>query len=77
MAMDHSNTVHLMQSEPATPIAELVHQCERMEEILLADANNAAGRGLLDGSGLKELRGVNSYRNLVFDVFALARMAPS
>jgi hypothetical protein len=77
MAMDHANTVHLMQSKSATPVAELVKRCERTREVLLADANTAVVRGLVDGSSLKELRGVNSYRNLVFDVFALAYLMRS
>lgn len=77
MAMDHANTVHLMQSKSPAAVAELVKQCERKREVLLSDANNAAARGLIDGGSLKELRGINSYRNLVFDLFALAHLLRS
>jgi hypothetical protein len=77
MAMDHANTAHLMQSKSPAAVAELVQLCERKREVLLSDANNAAVRGLIDGRSLKELRGINSYRNLVFDVFALAHLLRS
>jgi hypothetical protein len=77
MAMDHANTVHLMQSKSPAAVAELVKLGERRREILLSDASNAAVRGLIDGSTLKELRGINSYRNLVFDLFALAHLLRS
>jgi hypothetical protein len=77
LALDHAHTVFVMQSKPAAPLAELVARCTRKREILLADVQSAVVRGLIDGASLKELRGINSYRNIVFDLFALAFLGRS
>jgi hypothetical protein len=78
MAMYHANTVNAMQSSRVSgAIADLAKRCERKREILFADLSSAAVRGLIDGSSLNELRGIKGYRNLAFDVFALAYLGRS
>jgi hypothetical protein len=78
MAMYYANTVNAMQSSKVSgAIADLAKRGERKREILFADLSSAAVRGLIDGSSLNELRGVKGYRNLAFDVFALAYVGRS
>ncbi len=61
----------------AEPLPELVQRTHHAGEVLRADAQSLALRGLIDGAPLENLRGGNSQRNIAFDVFALAYLLRS
>lgn len=72
MAMDRANTIHVMVTKPQEPIPELAARCEKLLEVLTSDIQTLDKRGIIDGSSLSSLRGGTSFRNIAFDLFAVA-----
>ncbi|MET0591574.1 MAG: hypothetical protein ABW133_02670 [Polyangiaceae bacterium] len=72
LATAHAHALFIGSSEPRESIERLVQGGISIREVIVADATALAQRRLLDGGRLRELRGVNGYRNLAFDLFMLA-----
>jgi hypothetical protein len=71
-ATAHAHSLFLGASEPRESMERLVQGGISIREVIVADATALAQRRLIDGHRLRQLRGVNGYRNLAFDLFMLA-----
>jgi len=74
LAVAHAHSLYLVASAPVESVAALSEVAAKSRELLFSDATALARRGLLDAQRLKELKGPNGYRNLAFDLLALAAM---
>lgn len=74
LALGHAHALYMAASEPSEALDELVESAAKLREVLVADATALAQRNLIDGERLRELKGAKGYRNLAFDLFALAAM---
>jgi hypothetical protein len=72
LATAHAHALFLGASEPRESMERLVQGGISIREVIVADATALAQRRLIDGHRLRELRGVNGYRNLAFDLFVLS-----
>lgn len=72
-ALGHAHAMHL-GTGPSPEIAETAAEAVELRETLLADATAAARRGFIDPDALKNLKGPIGYRNLAFDLAALANL---
>jgi hypothetical protein len=73
MALSHAQTLHAMASAPASAIKPLSDEGTALREMLFTDASALVQRNLMDGSQLKDLKGVVGYKNLAFDLQILAQ----
>ena len=74
LALGHAQTLYKTATEPPAPLGDLANSAIKSREILLADVNALVSRGLIDAAALKELKGINGYKNIAFDLFALANI---
>src|SRR5262245_51621465 len=74
LALGHAHALYLAASEPTESLEALNDAATSLRDVLYADAVALAQRRMIDGDRLKELKGVKGYRQLAFDLFALAAL---
>jgi hypothetical protein len=74
LAMGHAHALYMAASSPAESLDQISETAAELREVLFSDASALAQRNLLDGERLKVLKGAHGFRNLAFDLFALAAM---
>jgi hypothetical protein len=74
MALGHSQTEYKTVTEPPASLVALANSAIETRGVLLADVNTLIARGLIAPNATGELQGVNGYKNIVFDLFALANI---
>jgi hypothetical protein len=74
LAVGHAHALYMAASAPAESLDQIAEAATTLREVLFSDASALAARNLLDGQRLKELKGPHGFRNLAFDLFALAAM---
>jgi hypothetical protein len=74
LALGHSQTEYKTATEPPASLVALANSAIETRTVLLADLNSLIARGLIAPSATNELQGINGYKNVVFDLFALANI---
>jgi hypothetical protein len=74
LALGHAHALYLAASQPTESLDAISEAASALRDTLLADARALAQRRLIDGERLKELKGVKGYKQLAFDLFALAAL---
>lgn len=74
LALGHAQTVYQTATEPPASLIALSDNATKMREVLLADVMTLVKRGLIEAAVLDDLKGTNGYKNLAFDLFALANI---
>lgn len=74
LAMAHAHAASLMLSSPTEDIGALNTEGTELRELLLGDARNLARYKLLDGKRLDEVKSLVGYKNVAFDLIALAML---
>jgi hypothetical protein len=74
LAMGHAHALYMAASSPAESLDQISETAAQLREVLVSDVAALAQRNLLDGERLKDLKGAHGFRNLAFDLFALAAM---
>jgi len=77
VALHQADNDYLAAAGPSDEFDEWIAEAEHLRELLLADANNLALRGLVNGSQLDELKGANGHKNLATDLGVLASLLRS
>ncbi len=74
LALGHAHTAY--QTATATPVllTKIVNEGLQWRTVLVNDATTLISRGLLKAGVLGELKGVNGYKNVAFDLFALSNV---
>lgn len=74
LALGHAHTA--FQTATATPVllTKIVNEGLQWRMVLVNDATTLISRGLLKAGVLGELKGVNGYKNVAFDLFALSNV---
>jgi hypothetical protein len=74
LALGHAHALYLSASQPSESLEAISDTATSLRDVLFADATALAQRRMIDGDRLKELKGVKGYRQLAFDLFALAAL---
>ncbi|HMI89019.1 MAG TPA: hypothetical protein VK550_33305 [Polyangiaceae bacterium] len=74
LALGHAHALYMAASAPQESLDQIAEAATTLRETLLSDALALAQRNLLDGQRLEGLKGPHGFRNLAFDLFALAAM---
>ena len=74
LALGHAQTVYQTATEPPASLVALAEEALKWREVLFADVGALIARGLLSPAVLKDLKGVNGYKNIGFELFALANI---
>ncbi len=74
MALGHAHARYMGASQPVEALEGLSEEASALRELMVADANTLALRGLIDRDALKQLKGIKGYRNVAFDLLALAQI---
>jgi hypothetical protein len=77
LALGHTQTLYKTATDPPAAFVAMVDSAIKTREILLADVNALISRGLIDAKATSELKGINGYKNIAFDIFALANVLKS
>ena len=77
LALGHAQTLYKTATEPPAEFVAMVNSAIKTREILLADVNALISRGLIDAKATSELKGINGYKNIAFDIFALSNVLKS
>jgi len=77
LALGHTQTLYKTASEPPAAFLAMVNSAIRTRGILLADVEALVARALLDPKATSELKGISGYKNIAFDIFALANVLKS
>jgi len=72
LALGYSQAAYHKATQPLPSIAALVDEATKWREVLLNDVNSLISRGLVAPAALGELKGVNGYKNIGFDLLRLA-----
>jgi len=74
LALDHTQILYKTSSTSPDSIKALAKSATGFREILLADVNALISRDLINPAALKNLKGVNGYKNIAFDLSALVQI---
>jgi hypothetical protein len=74
LALGHAQTVYQTATAPSPSLIALGAETEKTREVLLAEIKAQMARGLIDAAATKDLKGINGYKNVAFDVFALSNI---
>jgi len=74
LAIGHAHALYMAASAPQESLDQIAETAATLRETLFSDASALAQRNLLDGQRLAGLKGPHGFRNLAFDLFALAAM---
>lgn len=74
LALGHAQAGYLAASQPTESLEALGEEATALRDLLLSDATALAHRSLIELDRLKQLKGIKGYRNLSFDLLALARL---
>jgi len=77
VALHQADNDYLAAAGPSDEFDEWIEEAEHLRELLIADSNSLALRGLVNGSQLDELRGANGHKNLATDLGVLATVLRS
>src|SRR6478736_2266 len=72
VALNQADNDFLAAAGPADEFDEWIAEAGHLRELLVADTNSLALRGLVNGSQLEELKGPNGHKNLATDLGVLA-----
>jgi hypothetical protein len=73
-ALSYAQALHLTANGSNHDLELLNEEAIKLRDRLLADATSLSKHGLLDGTPLAELKGVNGYKNVAQDLQVLATM---
>ncbi|MFO7179952.1 MAG: hypothetical protein DIU78_014735 [Pseudomonadota bacterium] len=74
LALAYAHGAYVAASQPPRSLEEVGAEASRVREIMLADAEALAVRGLIDRSRLAEIRLGSGYRDTAFDLVALVNL---
>jgi hypothetical protein len=74
LALGHAHAGYMAASQPAESLEAMGEEATDLRDRLLSDATALAHRSLIEVDRLKQLKGIKGYRNLSFDLLALARL---
>ncbi|HEY5958566.1 MAG TPA: hypothetical protein VIV60_18520 [Polyangiaceae bacterium] len=74
LALGHAQTLYQTATAPSASLIALGTETEKVREVFLAEIKMQMARGLIDAAATKDLKGVNGYKNVAFDVFALSNI---
>jgi len=74
LALGHAHAVYIGASQPTEALEAIAEKATELRDVLFADAHALAQRRFIDGERLKEMKGVKGYRQLAFDLLALAAL---
>jgi hypothetical protein len=77
VALHQADNDYLAAAGPSDEFDEWIAEAEHLRELLLADTNSLALRGLVNGSQLDDLKGANGHKNLATDLGVLASVLRS
>jgi len=77
VALHQADNDYLAAAGPSDEFDEWIAEAGHLRELLLADTNSLALRGLVNGSQLDELKGPNGHKNLATDLGVLASVLRS
>jgi hypothetical protein len=73
-AVGYAHALYMTAIAPSGNLPPLAQRAVMLRDQILSDANALAKRGLINGERLKELNGPVGYRNVAFDLIALAAL---
>ena len=74
MALGHAHAGYMAASQPVEALESLSEEGSALRDLMVSDANALAARMIIDRDSLKQLKGIKGYRNVAFDLLALARL---
>jgi hypothetical protein len=74
MALGHAHAGYMAASQPVEALEALSEEGSALRDLMVLDANALGARNLIDRDALKQLKGIKGYRNVAFDLLALARI---
>jgi hypothetical protein len=74
LALGHAQALYIAATAPVASLPELFNKLIKSREILLADANALAKRGLIPEDRLQEMRGPMGHSQTAFDVLGLCSL---
>jgi len=77
VALNQADNDYLAAAGPSDEFDEWIAEAGHLRELLLADTNSLALRGLVNGSQLDELKGANGHKNLATDLGVLCSILRS
>ena len=77
LALGHAQTLYKTATDPLAAFVAMVDSAIKTREILLADFNALISRGLIDAISTSKLKAINGYKNIAYDIFALANVLKS
>jgi cell division septum initiation protein DivIVA len=74
LALGHAHAGYMAASHPVESLEAMAEEATELRDQLFSDATALAHRSLIEADRLKQLKGIKGYRNLSFDLLALARL---
>lgn len=74
LALAHTQILYKTSSTSPAPIKALAKSATAFRAILLADVSALISRELIGPAALKNLKGINGYKNIAFDLSALVQI---
>jgi hypothetical protein len=74
LALGFAHTEYQTATEPSASLVALSDQVVKMRDLLLSEVNTLILRELVDPKAIKDLKGGTGYKNVAFDLFALANV---
>ena len=74
LALEHSHIQYKTATEPPASLVAMANTAIETRSVLLANLNSLIARGLIAASATDGLQGINGYKNVVFDLLALANI---
>jgi hypothetical protein len=72
LALGHAHTAYETATQPSPALVALGNDATLRRKVMMDDIGMLISRGLLKGDILSELKGINGYKNIAFDLFQLS-----
>ena len=72
LALGHAHTAYETATQPSPALVALNNDAMERRTVMVSDIGMLVSRGLLEGGILNELKGINGYKNVAFDLFQLS-----
>ncbi len=72
LALGHAHTAYETATQPSPALVALNSEAMQRRTVMVSDINMLVSRGLLEEGILNELKGINGYKNVAFDLFQLS-----
>jgi hypothetical protein len=72
LALGHAHTAYETATQPSPSLVAMGNDAMQRRTVMVSDINMLVSRGLLKDGLMSELKGINGYKNIAFDLFALS-----